>query len=56
MVQGAFHVLRPEDLQLTPRFFSAFGLQANKKFVGVPKIFVSWHVKHEAMYIVDDVK
>ena len=26
------------------------------KFVGVLKIFVSWHVKHEAMYIVDDVK
>ena len=51
--QGAFHVLRHEDLRRTPRFFSAFCVHTNKKFVGVLKIFISWHAKHEAMYIVN---
>ena len=34
-----------------PGFFSAFGMQTNNKIFGVLKIFVSWHAKHEAMYI-----
>ena len=34
-------------------FFSAFGVQTNKKFFGILKIFVSWHAKHETMYIVE---
>ena len=51
--QSAFHVLGPEDLQRTPKFFSAFGVQTNKKLFGVLKIFVSWHAKHEVMYIVN---
>ena len=51
IIQGAFHVYRPKDLCCKPRFFSAFGMQTNKKFFGVLKIFVSWHAKHKTMYI-----
>ena len=51
--QDAFHVIRPDDLRRTRRFFSVFGVLTNKKIFGQRKMFVSWCVKHIATYIVN---
>ena len=45
--------LGPKIFSVHPAFVSAFGVQTNKKFVGVLKIFVIRNAKHEVMYIVN---
>ena len=47
-VQSAFHALRPEDLPRALRFFSACGVQTNKKTFSVRKLFSSWRAKLHA--------
>ena len=51
--QGAFHVLRPEDLRRTLRFFWRSECKLIENIFGIPKIYVSWCAKHEATYIVN---
>ena len=51
--QGAFHVLRPEVLRHTFRFFWFSECKLIENIFGVRKIFVSWRAKHEATYIVN---
>ena len=51
--QGSFHGLRPKELRHTLRFFWRSECKLIEKFFGILKIFVIWHAKHEASYIVN---
>ena len=51
--QGTFNVLRPEDLRHTLGLFWRSECKLIENIFGILKIFVSWHAKHEATYIVN---